>query len=171
MCLINDLRLWARRKLWMRRVIGTGLLGVGFLVAAGGAAMSFQRPAAAPAQQVTQNNATPAEPAAEAPAAAAAPAAGEVAADPVMALGQELYTVNCVACHGAQGEGPARVFANNENLKYTVLIASQVVFGGEFMPKFPDLTDEEIAAIGTYIRNSWGNAFGPVTAEEVKSYR
>jgi len=28
------------------------------------------------------------------------------------------------------------------------------------MPAFPNLTDREIAAVATYIRNSWGNEYG-----------
>ena len=35
------------------------------------------------------------------------------------------------------------------------------------MPPFPDLTAEEVAAVATYIRLSWGNAFGGVAPEEI----
>lgn len=131
-------------------------IGVAFILAANSPALAFQKAAAAPAQVAT----------ADASTAESAAAAG---GDP-MQLGEALYVKNCVSCHGAEGEGPARVLAGNENLKHVVLIASQMIFGGEFMPKF-DLNDEEVAAIGTYIRNSWGNELGPVTAEEVAIYR
>jgi mono/diheme cytochrome c family protein len=33
------------------------------------------------------------------------------------------------------------------------------------------LSDEQVAAVITYIRNSWGNAAPPVTASDVKSIR
>lgn len=88
----------------------------------------------------------------------------------VMELGGTLYAENCAACHGENGDAE-RQFAGSQNLKHVVLIASQVIHGGEFMPKFDFLTDEEVAALGTYIRNSWGNTHGPVTAEEIAVYR
>ncbi len=88
----------------------------------------------------------------------------------VMELGGTLYADNCAACHGENGDAE-RKFAGSQSLKHVVLIASQVIHGGEFMPKFDFLTDEEVAALGTYIRNSWGNTLGPVTAEEIAVYR
>lgn len=88
----------------------------------------------------------------------------------VMELGGTIYTDNCAACHGENGDAE-RKFAGSQSLKHVVLIASQVIHGGEFMPKFDFLTDEEVAAVGTYIRNSWGNTLGPVTAEEIAVYR
>lgn len=39
------------------------------------------------------------------------------------------------------------------------------------MPPFPWLTDEEIAAIASFLRDDFGNAYGPVTAEEVGAIR
>ena len=38
------------------------------------------------------------------------------------------------------------------------------------MPSFP-LKDEEIAAVSTYVLNSFGNAGGEVSAKEVADYR
>jgi len=37
-------------------------------------------------------------------------------------------------------------------------------FGGQF-------DDQQVAAIVTYIRNSWGNDFGPVSPDEVAAKR
>jgi mono/diheme cytochrome c family protein len=88
----------------------------------------------------------------------------------VMELGGKLYSENCVACHGENGDAE-RKFAGSKNLKHVVLIASQVIHGGEFMPKFNHLNDEEVAAIGTYIRNSWGNTLGPISADQVAVFR
>jgi mono/diheme cytochrome c family protein len=39
------------------------------------------------------------------------------------------------------------------------------------MPPTPQLSDDEIAAVSTYARNSFGNSFGVVTPAEVKSRR
>jgi mono/diheme cytochrome c family protein len=40
------------------------------------------------------------------------------------------------------------------------------------MPPFNwKLSDEQIAAVATFVRNAWGNAASVVTAEEVKSVR
>ena len=40
------------------------------------------------------------------------------------------------------------------------------------MPSFAwKLTDEQVAAVSTYIRNSWGNAATPVKADEVAGKR
>jgi mono/diheme cytochrome c family protein len=39
------------------------------------------------------------------------------------------------------------------------------------MPTFEDLPDEEIAAVLTYVRGSFGNKAGPVTAAQVKAAR
>lgn len=150
----------------MRRLRDTALMTVALLAAPGASATAFQLAPSEPTE-VAQADDDAAAPADE----AAAPGANDPAFAAVMEAGETLYTTTCVGCHGAQGEGPARVFAGNENLEYIVLIASQVIVGGEFMPAFPELTDEEIAAIGTYIRNSWGNAFGIVLPEDIAQYR
>ena len=40
------------------------------------------------------------------------------------------------------------------------------------MPPFrPLMSDEEVAAVVSYIRNSWGNRAGPVSPVEVDRYR
>jgi mono/diheme cytochrome c family protein len=39
------------------------------------------------------------------------------------------------------------------------------------MPPFPQLDDTQLAAVATYIRNSWGNSFGGVSPEEVTAIR
>jgi mono/diheme cytochrome c family protein len=35
----------------------------------------------------------------------------------------------------------------------------------------PDFTDEQLAAIMTYIRNAWGNGAPPISTEAVARYR
>jgi mono/diheme cytochrome c family protein len=40
------------------------------------------------------------------------------------------------------------------------------------MPAFGwRLSDQEVAAIATYVRNNWGNSAPPVSADDVKSLR
>lgn len=47
-----------------------------------------------------------------------------------------------------------------------------IITGPGYMPEFgPVLSDEQIAAIATFIENSWGNANGIVLPEDVKAVR
>jgi mono/diheme cytochrome c family protein len=39
------------------------------------------------------------------------------------------------------------------------------------MPPFNGLSDRQVAAVATYIRNSWGNEFGIVTEAQIAAYR
>ncbi len=98
------------------------------------------------------------------------------APDPaVMEAGLEVYEDNCEGCHGDEGQGGAGpVLANNDVLSSGRAIAAQILNGNEEhgMPAFLDiLNDEEVAAVGTYIRNSWGNAFGIMVPETVAAQR
>lgn len=88
------------------------------------------------------------------------------------ATGVQLYARNCTGCHGGAGEGgfgPA--LAGNENVADAEAVVEQMLNGGGGMPAFNRLSDEEIAALGTYIRSSWGNDFGPVSAGSVAGQR
>lgn len=98
------------------------------------------------------------------------------AIDPVvMAQGEEIYGDSCVGCHGAEGEGGGGPpLAGAELLSSGRAVAAQILNGNDEhgMPPFMDvLDDDEIAAVGTYIRNSWGNAFGIMVAETVAAQR
>lgn len=47
-----------------------------------------------------------------------------------------------------------------------------ILTGPGYMPEFgPVLPDADIAGISTFIMNSWGNDYGPVTAEDVNGLR
>lgn len=84
--------------------------------------------------------------------------------------GGGLYADNCAACHQAGGVGTPPDFpalAGNARLADLPLIVGNIHNGMKAMPAFPDLTAEEVAAIATYVRNSWGNRFGGAPAEEV----
>jgi mono/diheme cytochrome c family protein len=57
-------------------------------------------------------------------------------------------------------------------LAVTDYVIAQILLGRGIMPSFAgQLSDEEIAAVATYIRTSWGNHAGPVNPAEVASVR
>jgi len=104
--------------------------------------------------------------------------------------GRDLYRETCMACHQVHGKGMASlapplagsswVTGSEERL---VRIALQGVHGplvvGETewnlaMPGLvvnPHMTDENLAAILTYVRRAWGNGADPVAPERVGSVR
>ncbi|MEX2536799.1 MAG: c-type cytochrome [Trueperaceae bacterium] len=97
---------------------------------------------------------------------------GGVSVD-VMSQGETVYQQYCAGCHGQEGgglEGPR--LANNSNMGDEQLVLGQIIRGGDYMPAFGNLlSDDAIAAVATYIRNSWENDFGPVTEEQVNEAR
>ncbi len=100
-------------------------------------------------------------------------AAQEVAPS-VMTAGEAVYTKNCAPCHQAkgEGEGSAPPLAGNSRLRDEKLVLGQIFMGGEYMPAFGfQLSDADIAAVATYVRNSWENKHGPVAAERVAAMR
>lgn len=102
------------------------------------------------------------------------PAEGTVAVSVDKALlekGQALFQ-SCAGCHGANGEGgfgPA--FAGNANLKDTKIVVSVITKGRGNMPPQSQLDAESVAAVVTYIRNSFGNNFGGVSAKDVEAVK
>ena len=106
----------------------------------------------------------------------------------IMKMGQEAYML-CFVCHGASGEGMPYVgppLAGSEWVSGPVenLIRMQFrglngpikvkgeEWNGLMPPNAPALgSDEKIAAVLTFVRNSWGNEASVVTAEEVAAYR
>lgn len=94
--------------------------------------------------------------------------------DALMAAGAEAYEDNCAGCHGAEGGGGAGpALAGNTSLSSGRGVVAQILAGAaQGMPPFADaLDDNEIAAIATFIRNSWGNAFGIVVPATVANQR
>jgi mono/diheme cytochrome c family protein len=106
----------------------------------------------------------------------------------VRARGAKLYERRCADCHGKRGEGTPGAFpALAANRAVTMAVpanAIRIVLSGGYlpatagnprpygMPPFsPVMSDEEIAAVLTYVRNAWGNHGGPVSAFEVQRYR
>jgi cbb3-type cytochrome c oxidase subunit III len=118
------------------------------------------------------------------------PSAGTPAkpAQASMDAGAAIFADSCSACHEGDGKGVARMFpplvhnANVQSADPTSII--RVILEGartvptdarptpSSMPAFGwKLGDDEVAAVATYVRNSWGNAAAAVTADQVKSLR
>lgn len=108
--------------------------------------------------------------------------------DPRMQSGQKLFAANCEACHNSDGEGVINMvagFAGSasiaapqvDSLLNSVLVGSRGAITeqtptGAGMPAFAwKLSDQQVANVLTYIRNQWGNAAEPVTAETVAKAR
>ncbi|MCW5696842.1 MAG: cytochrome c [Bauldia sp.] len=134
-------------------------------------ALSLSAVVGATAMAQSPHGAPAAAPAAPAEEEAATPAADDPELARLMALGGPLYGSNCVPCHGAQGEGGSGPPLAGADLSDVGSVAGQIIHGGHFMPSFSYLTNDQVAAIGTFIRNSWGNEFGILTAEDAYNFR
>jgi len=102
----------------------------------------------------------------------------------VFKRGERLYGQHCAACHGDQGEGVPGIYAALAGNRAVTLSAPnnlvQVIRQGGFAPSTPGnprpfgmppfkqvLSNEDIAAVATFIRQSWGNQAAPVPTLEV----
>ncbi len=86
--------------------------------------------------------------------------------------GEQIYSANCASCHQASGEGTSTYPALNDSELLTTddptSAIQMVVNGSGQMPAFGEqLSANEIAAVISYERNSWGNSAGVITAEQV----
>jgi mono/diheme cytochrome c family protein len=105
-----------------------------------------------------------------------------------MADGEKLYKGACIACHEADGSGAPRIYPplpGNANLQSADASSTLriILDGAETVttPRAPNkgsmpayaakMTDQQIADVTNYIRNSWGNAAPLVTAEQVAKAR
>ncbi|WP_345795963.1 c-type cytochrome [Castellaniella sp. MT123] len=115
-----------------------------------------------------------------------------VAADfavPVTADGGQLYTANCVACHQASGAGVPGVFpplaksewvdAADASIMVRIVLhgihgpltVEGAKYNGE-MPHFQDkFSNEELAAIISHVRTSFGNSASKIDAAFVAKVR
>ena len=110
---------------------------------------------------------------------------------PVSAMlqaGRSIYSDSCSACHGAEGHGVPQLFsplAGSALLQSTdPTTAIRLVLEGArtaptakrptpaAMPAYAwKLSDAQIAAVLSYVRNSWGNAAEEVTSSQVNAVR
>lgn len=105
----------------------------------------------------------------------------------LIAEGEKVYTNNCVACHQANGTGsgtsfpplaanPAVMDTAPESQVGTILKGLSgkeiggVMYTGAMTP-FGGLSDNQIASVATYERNSWGNDAGVVLPTLVAEVR
>ena len=108
--------------------------------------------------------------------------------DPRMLAGAAIYDDLCSACHKPDGSGVPYLFPN---IAASASIASReptsvirVILQGSqsvatpaeptapAMPSFAwQLSDEQVAAVATYVRNSWSHAAAPVTPGDVHTAR
>ena len=88
--------------------------------------------------------------------------------------GSQIYMQSgCFVCHGQIGNGGAGPSLRGDPfLSITDYVAAQILLGRGIMPSFgQSLNDQQIAAVASYIRTSWGNKYGEVKPEEVAQIR
>ena len=105
-----------------------------------------------------------------------------------MRRGAEIYSDACSSCHLENGVGQPRVFpplgkdamlqqSDPTGLEHVILGGTRIGISASrpsplSMPSFAwKLTDQEIADVSTFIRNSWGNRAAQVSASDVRDLR
>ena len=105
-----------------------------------------------------------------------------------MADGEKVYEGACVACHEADGRGAPRIYPplpGNAGLQSAVPDSTlRIILDGAqtvTTPREPNpgsmpayagkLSDQQIADVATYIRNSWGNSASAVVPAQVEKAR
>jgi mono/diheme cytochrome c family protein len=106
----------------------------------------------------------------------------------LMRLGKSIYDTECATCHGATGRGMPPNYpplAGNQSIQMESAVNPiRMVLNGGFppgtignpqpygMPPFVQrLSDDEVAAVVTYIRLSWGNRGTAVSARQANELR
>lgn len=106
------------------------------------------------------------------PAGAAPPADDPALLAALMRQGATVFSRNCASCHGMNGEGGVGPsFVESPHLASVVGTVEQIIFGGGHMPAFGHLSNGDIAAVATFIRNSFGNAYPLIGEAQVATYR
>lgn len=112
------------------------------------------------------------------------PSKEEVKLKQYIVEGQQLYRTHCSNCHGVDGKGLGKVYPplnpsdymNNNRDKVLCMMRSGLkeeitvngVIYNQLMPGVSQLTDLEIAEIGTYIYNTWGTEKGLIGVNDLK---
>jgi mono/diheme cytochrome c family protein len=106
----------------------------------------------------------------------------------VMKSGAQIYADECSACHASDGKGAAGLFPSlggssvvqqtdptsvlHVVLRGALSVGTKPAPTAPAMPQFGwILNDDQVAAVVTYIRNSWGNSATPVSADNVGKTR
>ncbi len=104
----------------------------------------------------------------------------------VLAAGKAVYVKGCTDCHVDDGTGipglyPPLAGNNNVQARDPSSILQIILDGsghpdnpaasGEGMAAFPKLTNAEVAAVATYVRNTWGNRAPAVLARQAGEMR
>jgi mono/diheme cytochrome c family protein len=110
------------------------------------------------------------------------------ASDPQMRIGEAVFIDTCSACHMRTGAGVEHIFPrlsgnaivtqDDPTTLVRIILTGTRGAGTDAAPTSPAmpslgyrLTDSQLAAVVTYIRNNWGNAASAVTADTVKALR
>ena len=93
------------------------------------------------------------------------------------AEGLKVYKAKCPKSHGRKGQGQfnghdaaPKLWGNYANLG-TEEVTIQVIRGDAYMPKFAYWSDQDIAAVATYIRNSFSNQLVIANVHEINKLR
>lgn len=101
--------------------------------------------------------------------------------------GEQVYSNRCATCHQSDGQGVENQFpplvgtswVENKGQVIRILLhgmeGEMTVKGETYNGNMPSwggtLSDEEIAAVITHVRQSWDNDYGEVTADEIAAVR
>jgi mono/diheme cytochrome c family protein len=94
--------------------------------------------------------------------------------------GKDVYAVNCAGCHQNNGQGEpgvaaalaGSVFADaRPDVPLRILFNGKDGNIGDMPPLGQSLSDEDLAAVLTYVRGSWGNTGTPVAPAYAKEMR
>jgi nitrite reductase (NO-forming) len=100
-----------------------------------------------------------------------------------MELGKQIFTQNCAACHQLTAQGVPGVFPplagsdflrdrpdKGVNIVLHGLQGMITVRGQQYNGQMPilGLNEDQVSSVLTYVRNSFGNNFGPVTLADVR---
>lgn len=115
------------------------------------------------------------------------PATASASLQQSVVRGKAVYTTFCLSCHQADGSGVPNLnpplIQNNWVLGPKNVLIEQVLKGSKgkvemdgetfhnSMPPMAHLTDQQIADVITYVRNSFGNKASRVAPAEVKALR
>jgi mono/diheme cytochrome c family protein len=108
--------------------------------------------------------------------------------DPVMQAGEAIYRDQCSACHGLDGHGVPQLFpsvadssiarSNDPTTSIRIVLRGARSVGTIAEPTAPgmpsygrQLSDVQVAAVLTYIRNKWGGAASAVSPRAVTKAR